>query len=475
MLNKFVQTSLFDIYTQVQSQAENNKSEFIKTLEKHLDFTQIIPNSFYTAFYKRMGRPHKYELESIIRAFVLQMLLGFTDSQLIIMLNISNELKDFCGFTEVLDASILTKFKQQYVTHVETMFKNLVKITEPICREIDEKKADYLIYDTTGIEPCVAENNPKFLNTKLNSAKQFSKSNPNYDPYKGVYSLLPDVSNTNPLLKHQYINGHFCYAFKAGILTNGLGVIRDITLFDEKFKKKHPEIVSQKTDNPDVDKEIGDSNSLKPVLSDFFSEHKDFNYGTFLGDSAFDSYDNFSMLKDDFKFSRACIPLNVRNSKSAFDNFDEFGTPLCPLDDTPFSYLGKSGGKNRSLRFKYVCHKSIAIGSTRVCTCETPCTNSSYGKCAYTYPNKNFRMYPGIPRNTEHFDNLYRHRVVCERTINLIKGSFNLAKPKSYSINTIKFNLLFASITSLLTVILAKAINEPKYFKSTKSLVNLIA
>ena len=63
------------------------------------------------------------------------------------------------------------------------MFEHLVDLTEPICREIDAKKADYFIYDTTGIELPVAENNPKFFNTKLREAKKLSKSNSNLDPY----------------------------------------------------------------------------------------------------------------------------------------------------------------------------------------------------------------------------------------------------------------------------------------------------
>ena len=69
------------------------------------------------------------------------------------------------------------------------MFHKLVEITEPICREIDTKKADYLIFDTTGIEPYVTENNPKFLNTKLKEAKKLSKAYPEYNPYTGVYSI----------------------------------------------------------------------------------------------------------------------------------------------------------------------------------------------------------------------------------------------------------------------------------------------
>ena len=75
-------------------------------------------------------------------------------------------LRDFCDFDKVPDGSYFTRFKQRYCDYLADMFHKLVDITEPICHEIDSKKADYLIFDTTGIEPYVAENNPKFLNTK---------------------------------------------------------------------------------------------------------------------------------------------------------------------------------------------------------------------------------------------------------------------------------------------------------------------
>ena len=152
------------------------------------------------------------------------------------------------------------------------MFNKLVEITEPICREIDKKKADYLIYDTTGFESYVAENNPKFFNSKLKQTKKSSKTN-DTNSYATVCSILPSSSNTNPEVRQQYINGHFCYALKAGILTNRLGTIRYISFFDNEFRKNHPNISSQKSDNPDIDKEISDSKSLKPVLSNFFNLH----------------------------------------------------------------------------------------------------------------------------------------------------------------------------------------------------------
>lgn len=56
------------------------------------------------------------------------------------------------------------------------MFEALVDLTDPICRKINVKKADYLVYDTTGIELPVAENNPKFFNTKLKAAKNWPRA-----------------------------------------------------------------------------------------------------------------------------------------------------------------------------------------------------------------------------------------------------------------------------------------------------------
>lgn len=472
MRNKFVQISLLDIYNDISSAFEDQKSELLSLIDQYIDFDSFISYDFYHAFYKKLGRNHTYHLESFIRALVIQKLFGFVfDTQLILVLKCCKEIRDFCKFTKVPDGSYFTRFKHDFCSFIADMFNRLVDITEPICREIDAKKSDYLIFDTTGIEPNVTENNPKFFNTKLKAAKKLAKSNPNYNPYISVYGLLPDTAAVNSNIKQQYINGHYCYAYKAGVLTNGLGIVRHIAFFDDSFKSLHPEVVSKKTNNPDLDKEISDSNALKPVLSDFFSKHCNFSYSTFLGDSAFDSYDNYNMLKNDFRFTRACIPLNIRNSKSSNAQFDDFGTPVCPIDKTPFIFLGKSGGKNRSLRFKWVCHKSKSNGSSRICTCETPCTDSLYGKCAYTYPDKDFRLCPGIPRNTEHWDNLYKHRVVIERTINLFKDTFGLAFLKTHNPITIKAELYLAGITQLIGVILAKALHKPKLFKSVRKLM----
>jgi len=472
MRNKTVQMSLLDTCGDVFSAMEDNKPKFLTMLEEHIDFSQLIPAVFYWAFYKHNGRPRGYSLESFLRYLVLQKVLGIaSDSTFLTVLRMSAELRDYCGFDTVPDASKITHFRQDFVSYIQLVFDNLVEITEPICREIDPKKADYLIYDPTGVEAHVAENNPKFFNAKLNQAQKLSKINPELKPHALAYTMMPETSEANPFAKQQYINGHFCYAFKAGILANGLGIVRDIAFFDEDFRRAHPEVDSQKTDNPELDKEIGDSVSLKPVLTDFFETHPTFSYKTFIGDSAFDTYDHYSMLRDDFHFDRVAIPLNKRNTSSAHNDFAEDGTPICPIDKTPFTYLGKSGGENRSLRFKYVCHKSERAGNTRVCTCETPCTDSTYGRCTYTYPDKDFRLYPGIARGTEHWGNLYKHRVLIERSIYLLKGPLCGASRKTYSMRSAKADLLLAGITQLVGVVLAHAICEPELYKSVRKLI----
>jgi hypothetical protein len=472
-----LQMSLLDTYNDVCQTKDENKSEFLSLLKEHINLRELIPAEFYWAFYRFIGRPREYTLESFIWFFILQKSIGiYEDSTLLNVLRMSSELREFCGYydvDDVPDASKITRFKQDFVGYIEKVFDNFVEITEPICRELDEKKADYLIYDPTGIEANVAENNPKFLNAKLIQAKKLSKSNPDLKPHLLAYSMMPETSSANPFVKQQYINGHFCYAHKAGILTNGLGIVRGISFFDEDFKRRHPEVVSKKTDNPELDKEIGDSTSLKPVLSDFFETHPSFSYKTFMGDSAFDKYDHYAMLRDEFHFDRVAIPLNPRNTSTAHSDFDTNGTPVCPIDGTPFIFLGNSGGINRSQRFKWVCHKSEKIpkSSNRICTCDTPCTDSSYGRCVYTYPAKDFRLYPGIPRGTEHWDNLYRHRVLIERTIHLLKDPLGASVRKSFSGRTAKADLLLAGITQLVGVVLAHAINKPHLYKSIRKLV----
>lgn len=92
----------------------------------------------------------------MLHALILQRIFSIpTDSLLIIFLNYSQELRDFCGFSKVPDASKFTRFKQDFLLDLQSMFDHLVHITEPICQQIDTNLVSMTIFDTSGIEAFV--------------------------------------------------------------------------------------------------------------------------------------------------------------------------------------------------------------------------------------------------------------------------------------------------------------------------------
>ena len=226
---------------------------------------------------------------SLLWALIIQRIFSIpTDSLLLTFLAYSKDLREFCGFNKVPDASKITRFKQDFKDDLQTFFDSLVDLTEPILQEIDADKASMSVFDTTGLEAYVTENNPKYANQKIRQLKAWAKANgldSSYDPYKAAYGSMPTHAS-----KQQYLNGHFCYAYKAGVLTNGLGIIRAIEFYDKDYFASHPEIERyKKTDAPDEDKSVGDARLLLPLLKDFFRKHPLIDPKTFLGDAAFDS------------------------------------------------------------------------------------------------------------------------------------------------------------------------------------------
>jgi transposase len=472
MQNKVVQISLWETYTKVSEAEASNVPEFLRLLDEYLDWDEIIPEQFRHAYYSYTGRPHTYSLESMLAILTLQRIIGVEiDKAFLKVLACSAELRKFCGIHSVPDAAQITRFKQTYREFLKQVFQRLVDLTAPLCAEMDAAKAQTLIFDTTGIEARVFENNPKFFNGKLSQAKSFAKKNPGYNPYSGVYALLPDHAEHNPEIRQQYINGHFCYALKAGILTDGLGIVRHIEFFDDEFKKSCPETVEKKSDDPDSDKETGDSTALIPVLDSFRLLHPQLKFNTFLGDSAFDSYDNYDLLLNALGFDRAVIPINRRNSKpNVSSGFNEVGCPVCPRDGTPFIFAGECRGKHRSRRLKYVCPKSAKKGTSRVCTCENPCTDSPYGRCVYVYPHKNLRLHPGIERGSAEWNDLYKCRTAVERDIEILKDVLGVSGRMTFNSDTLKADLFIAAIVQLIGVLISGKIAKPELCLSVRKL-----
>ncbi len=487
----YKQLSLTDIFQDCQYKFDNDKPAFLSLLENHIDLDEIIPVTFYNHFYALTGRTRKYPLKAFLWALIIQRIFSIpTDRLLLTFLHYSRPLREFCGFRKVPDASKITRFKQDFLDDLASVFDNLVDITEPICHAIDSAKADMTIFDSSGIEAFVTENNPKYANRIIKQLKAYAKTmgfDKNYDPYKAAYGAMPSHASSNPEIKQLYINGHFCYVFKFGIVTNGLGIIRHISFYNKDFMKSHPDIVvNKKSDSPDEDKSVHDSKLLIPTLKDFFSRHPLIDPKVFLGDAAFDTVELYKVLLtgDTFgknrHFSKAYIPLNARSHLENVDyTITENGIPCCPHDP---SLPMKPEGNRSNLRsglptFKFVCPKMKwgydpdARRSFRQCDCDDPCTSSKCGRMVYIYPEKDLRAYPGVVRGSEEWNNTYKIRTAVERNLNHTKENLCLAGRRTQNEKTLHADLILAGITQLLTVVLADKINHHEYIRSLKPLI----
>jgi hypothetical protein len=475
MTRKNQQLSLKEIFNDCQDLFIEQSPSFFQLLDQYIDLADFIPSTFYSAFHQKLGRNRLYPLYGFLTSLILQKIFSIpTDSMLIMLLTICKELREFCGFAKVPDAPLFTRFKQEFLPWIELMFNNMTDYTEPICQAIDVSLAKMLTFDTSGIELFVKENNPKTLNSLISRLKSYYKDKPDVDPHKMAYGLMPPQATSSPDAKQQYINGHFCYADKFAILTNGLGIVRYIAFLDDDFKADHPELpVDKKTDSPDDDKSISDSSSLKPVLSDFFSIHPNFHPDIFLGDAAFDNIDTYGFLKNEFHFSKVIIPYNPRNESNLEKvGYNVYGYPTCPKDSNlDMKHLGLCREEGRADRVKWGCPKMHMVKGESICDCEDPCSTAKKGRTTYTYDNMDFRMFPGIQRDSDEWDSNYKIRTSVERAINHFKTNMCTAGRKSHNHKTTKADVFLAGIASQLTVIVAHRMNQPQYIRSLKPLI----
>jgi hypothetical protein len=128
------------------------------------------------------------------------------------------------------------------------------------------------------------------------------------------------------------------------------------------------------------------------------------------------------------------------------------------------------------MRLKFICPKTkkfrLPSGvTTRRCFCETPCSDSKYGKCVYTYPNKNLRLYPGVSRDDPAFESVFKQRTAVERSINSLKDTLGIANRKTSNVLTTKADLFLAGIVQLLCVLLADKLHDAKLARRPRRLI----
>ena len=157
-----------------------------------------------------------------------------------------------------------------------------------------------------------------------------------------------------------YINEHFCYAYKFGIITNGLGIVHNITFYNKDFLKAHPDILlEKKSDSPDEDKSLADSKALLLVLIDFFPKHPLIKPKTFLGNAAFNSVNIYKSLFEEIGFQKIFIPLKNKLSVEETDYPVNENSILCCSHD-PSLPMKREGSKSY-LRSKLPTMKLYAL------------------------------------------------------------------------------------------------------------------
>lgn len=433
-----IQLSLFD------SEIHSNPKNALSLIKKYFDLNSHISISWTLKFYKRFGRKRSYTLSSFIWALIIQKALSIPTTDLLItLLNISSELRGFCGFSKVPDKSKFSRFKSDFTNEMEEFFHTMVDLTEPLCRAIDQEASKTLIIDTTGIEVYVTENNPKFFASAQKRAENYLKSrNQDVNPAE-VFAMasrqMPKAASSNPDVKYQYINGHFTYALKGAIICNKLGLVRHLK-FCDSFTSVSEDLVEEKY--------TYDSKIFIPTLSEFLSKHHSFRYKYILGDAGFDTIDNNDKAYLDFGLI-PLIPLNQRATKA--DHPKPGINNTCPKDPSlklKVDCIVRE--KGRKPRKKLMCPKTKRTSKGYVCSCENPCTSSKLGYSHYVYLDENLRDNPIIPRDSEQWDDIAGSRHIVEQVISRLKLPLSLSRSYIRDTKTAKFEFFLAGAVQLI-------------------------
>lgn len=157
-------------------------------------------------------------------------------------------------------------------------------------------------------------------------------------------------------------------------------------------------------------------------LAEFRSLNPDINFQNLCLDSANDDYPTYELCRE-----WNVIPFIDLNSNRGRPesipkrlNIDKDGTPLCNAGFR-MTCWGYSPTRHD---VKWGC--PVATGKEERCTCEVPCSSSPYGRCLYTKPDWDIRLYPPVARGTDEFKKTYNNRTSSERVNDRILNNYYL-------------------------------------------------
>lgn len=191
-----------------------------------------------------------------------------------------------------------------------------------------------------------------------------------------------------------------------------------------------------------VDARRHDSVTGLVSLAEFHSLNPDIKISNLCLDSAHDNYPTYNLCKDwDI---RPFIDLNSnRGRPSSIPNhitIDQDGTPLCHAGHR-MVYWGHCSGRRR---LKWRC--PLACGKVDSCSCKDSCSPSPYGRCFYTKPDWDVRLYTPITRGTCEYKKIYNNRTGSERVNNRLLNDYHLHDMK---IHGKKRNSFFGMIAGI--------------------------
>lgn len=203
---------------------------------------------------------------------------------------------------------------------------------------------------------------------------------------------------------------------------------------------------SDKTDLPlylrFLDAKRHDSVSGIIALSEFRKINPEIRISNLCLDSAHDNYPMYHLCKE-WNIS-PFIDLNTKRGRpvSVPDkiSIDTDGTPLCQAGYR-MVYWGKCAD---SCRLKWRC--PVACGRESSCSCKADCSPSSYGRCVYTKPDWDIRLYTPIPRGTKEYKKIYNNRTGSERVNNRILNDYHLHDMRIHGKKRYSFFAMIAGI-----------------------------
>ncbi|XFO71219.1 hypothetical protein SPACI_046830 [Sporomusa acidovorans DSM 3132] len=156
---------------------------------------------------------------------------------------------------------------------------------------------------------------------------------------------------------------------------------------------------------------------------DFIQSNPDCKVAQCLLDSAHDAYAIYNLLH---RYDIAAfIDLNTRNEGNCSHQdeilFSKEGIPICPANHI-MAYNGFC--KDRQ-RHKWRCPKTR---KTWKVSCESPCSDSPYGRVFYTREQDNLRFFTRVPRASALFKARYRQRTASERCFKRLKEDYLLER-----------------------------------------------